>query len=269
MKVMTGHAVPTALTIEFRFFGTFAICVDGRWCAGPSPKKGGELLQYLAIYSRRVATRDELAGAFWPSLDLEDVEHRIHLAASGARVFLRRIFGGADALQCVGSGYTWMPGVKILTDADRFIVLTRLATVESAHAALALYGGDFLAGETADWIAPIRIRMAVARACALEAIIDDLMRREQYASALSFGLELLDAERGHESGTRSVMRCFATLGQRTRAINNINAYARICSNKSGSSPPRKRSGWPRRSSADASHSRIAHGARSSSCSMRN
>jgi DNA-binding SARP family transcriptional activator len=218
MKTLTGQTASAAITIEFRFFGTFAVCVDDRWCTGPPPKKGGEFLQFLGVYSRRVATRDELAAAFWPGLDLEDVEHRIHLAASGARVFLRRHFGGIDALQCVGSGYTWSPDVKILTDADRLIALTRRATIENAHAALALYGGDFLAGETADWLTPIRIRMASARACALEAIVDDLMTRKQYAVALSFGLELVDAERGHESGTRSVMRCFAALGQRTRAV---------------------------------------------------
>ncbi len=76
----------------------------------------------------------------------------------------------------------------------------------------------FFAGETADWLQPTRVRIASARACALEAIVEDLIRGEQYASALSYGLELTEADRGHENATRLVMRCYATLGQRTRAL---------------------------------------------------
>ena len=222
MEALEDAECAIGATLEFRFLGAFAIRSGDSWYSGPAPKKGGGLIQYLGIYPRRVATRDELATAFWPGLDFESVGHRIHLAASGARVFLRRLFGGIDALQCVGSGYTWNPRIRIVSDAERFIEHTRLGTMESLRAAVDLYGGDFLAGETADWLQPMRVRIASARACALEAIIEDLLAREQYAAALSFGLDLVDAERGHEIGTRHVMRCFAALGQRTRAIDQYN-----------------------------------------------
>ncbi len=215
-----------AVTIEFRFFGSFAIRAGDRWQPGPPPKKGGELIQYLGAYPKCVAGRDELAAAFWPGLDIEDVEHRIHLAASGARVYLRRVLDGIDALQCVSGGYAWHPSVRIASDAQRFIEHTRRATLDHLRAAIDMYGGDFLAGETADWLQPMRVRLASARACALEAVIADLLARRQYAAALSFGLELVDAERGHEIGTRYVMRCFAALGQRTRAIEQYHRLER-------------------------------------------
>jgi len=205
-------------TIEFRFLGGFAVRSNGSWHSGPAPKKGGGLIQYLGTYPRRVATRDEIATAFWPGLDLDEVEHRIHLAASGARMFFRRIFGGIDPLQCVGSGYCWRQSVQVVSDADRFLEWTRRGTLESLRTAVELYAGDFLAGDTADWLQPMRVKMAAARACALETIVEELLMREQFAAALSFGLDLVSAERGHENGTRQVMRCFASLGQRTRAI---------------------------------------------------
>ena len=89
------------LGLEFRFLGQFSIRGPGGWQAGPSLKKGGELLQYLGIYPRRIATKDELAAAFWPELDPEAVAHRLHLAASGARGYLRRMLGASDAIVAV------------------------------------------------------------------------------------------------------------------------------------------------------------------------
>jgi DNA-binding SARP family transcriptional activator len=64
----------------------------------------------------------------------------------------------------------------------------------------------------------MRVKIAAARAHALETLVEELLRGEQYAAALAFGLDLVEAERGHERATRQVMRAFAALGQRTRAI---------------------------------------------------
>ena len=236
MIALREEECTVAATLEFRFLGAFAVRSGGIWHAGPAPKKGREFIQYLGIYPRRVATRDELAAAFWPGLDSESVGHRIHLAASGARVFLRRLFGGVDALHCVGTGYKWNPRIQIVSDADRFVERTRRGTIESLRAALELYEGDFLAGETADWLQPMRVKIAAARACALEAIVADLFAREQYAAALPFALDLVDAERGHENGTRLVMRCFAALGQRTRALEQYNLLKTYLAQQIGVEP---------------------------------
>jgi DNA-binding SARP family transcriptional activator len=227
---------PVAVTIEFRYLGGFAVRSEGSWRAGPAQKKGGGFIQYLGIYPRRVATRDEIAAAFWPGIDIQDVEHRIHLAASGARIFLRQLFGGIDLLQCVGSGYTWNPGIRVVSDVDRFLDYARHGTMDSLRAAVDLYGGDFLAGDTSDWLQPMRVKMASARACALEAIVEDLLAHEQYAAGLLFGLDLVDTERGHETGTRQVMRCFAALGLRTRAIDQYDLLTAYLAEQIGVEP---------------------------------
>jgi DNA-binding SARP family transcriptional activator len=80
-----------------------------------------------------------------------------------------------------------------------------------------LYGGEFLAGETADWLQPMRVRCAAAYACALEALAQRAEAAHDYAGALSAGFKLQDVERGHEGATRLIMRCFAALGFRDRA----------------------------------------------------
>jgi DNA-binding SARP family transcriptional activator len=204
--------------IEFQLLGRFGIRAGDAWHAGPSAKKGGWLLQYLAAYPRRVATRDQLAAAFWPSCSSEDVTHRIHLTASGARAYLRALFGGIDALQFAGSGYCWAAGVRIVSDVDWLLAQSRHGTFDGYRRAIDLYGGEFLAGETADWLQPMRIKVATARDRALESLAVDLMQRDQWAQALDYALELIDSERGHEAATRLVMRCFAQLGQPARAL---------------------------------------------------
>jgi DNA-binding SARP family transcriptional activator len=222
--------------LQFRFLGPFAVCSAGAWHPGPPPKKGREFIQYLGVYPRRVATIEDLASAFWPRFEIDDVRHRIHLAASGARIFLRHVLGGVDALKCLGGGYTWDPAIRIESDVEQFIARSRHGTLDAFREAIELYGGEFLAGETADWLQPMRVRLATARASALEALAESAFASRDYARALSFGLELVDAERGHESGTRLVMRCFASLGQRTRVLEQYMALKNYLAEQIGVEP---------------------------------
>ncbi|MBD5635089.1 MAG: hypothetical protein IAI49_11485 [Candidatus Eremiobacteraeota bacterium] len=209
--------------MQFRFLGTFAVGCGDAWHPGPSPKKGGEFIAYLGVYPRRVAALDELAEAFWPGMEIDDVRHRIHLAASGARRYLYGLLG-ADAFACRTGGYAWNPSLAIESDLEKFLAFRRMGTAEAQLAAIDLYRGEFLAGETADWLQPMRTRLATERASALASLAERAYGERDYARALSFGLELVDAERGSESGTRLVMRCFAGLGHRARVLEQ---YARL------------------------------------------
>jgi DNA-binding SARP family transcriptional activator len=204
-------------TIELRFLGRFAIRAGDRWHSAPSPKKGGWLLQYLGSYPDRVASRDELAAAFWPLCHSEDVAHRIHIAASGARAFLRRLFG-IDALECIGSGYSWHSNVRIVSDADTLLEHANSQSPDRFRLAAELYRGEYLAGETTEWLQRRRIKFAAVRAYVLQRLVEYLIADGDYVSALSFGLDLIDSERGHEAATRLVMRCFAQIGQPLRAM---------------------------------------------------
>jgi DNA-binding SARP family transcriptional activator len=205
------------LDIRFRFFGSFAIRSNGEWQSGPAPKKGREFLQYLGSHPRRVATRDDLADAFWPGADLDSVTHRIHLAASGARRYLRELLGGFDAIECVPGGYAWNPTARVVSDVDELFALTRVGDCESLKAVGTLYQGEFLTGEVGDWLLPLRVRCASAFAIAVCQLAEDAMQRGEYGAALTYGLHLVEWEPGHESARRLVIRCFAALGQRARA----------------------------------------------------
>ncbi len=213
---MTSHK-EGRISLELRFLGQFSIRGAQGWQPGPSLKKGGELLQYLGTYPRRIATKDELAAAFWPGLEPEDVAHRLHLAASGARAYLRGRLDACDALISVPGGYAWSPNTTIGSDIERFLAYCKNRASQSLESAVALYGGEFLAGESADWLQPMRVQCASAYACALETLAHQAEASGDFPAALSAAFKLHDAERGHEGATRLIMRCFAALGQRERA----------------------------------------------------
>jgi LuxR family transcriptional regulator, maltose regulon positive regulatory protein len=204
-------------TLRLRFLGQFSLLTTDGWQLGPPLKKGGELLRYLGSYPRRIATRDELAAAFWPALDTDAVAHRIHLAASGARAYLRRHLGASDPIAYVVGGYAWSLGTAVQTDVEEFFTLCRQGSLESLEAAAAIYGGEFLSGESAEWLQPMRIRCASVYACALESLARVAEADRDFPAALDTGLKLYEAERGHEGATRLIMRCFAALGLRDRA----------------------------------------------------
>jgi DNA-binding SARP family transcriptional activator len=205
-------------TLAFRFLGQFSVLGSDSWQAGPSPKKGGELLRYLGVYPRRIATKDELAVSFWPDLDADAVAHRLHLAASGARAYLRLRLGVPDAILCVVGGYAWSPETRVRTDVEDFLALCKDGSSQSLEAAVGLYTGELLAGENADWLQPMRIRCASAYACALELLAIQAEAAQDFAAALNAAFKLQESERGHEGATRLIMRCFAALGQRDRAV---------------------------------------------------
>ena len=129
------------LGLEFRFLGAFSLRADTRWHEGPGAKRGRELIQYLGAYPRRVATHEALAEAFWPGVDVEEVAHRIHLSASGARRYLQGVLGGHDVIRRTPGGYMWDAGVQVTSDVDRLLRLCESQSSDELRSALAVYGG--------------------------------------------------------------------------------------------------------------------------------
>jgi DNA-binding SARP family transcriptional activator len=205
-------------TLDVRLLGEFAIRVGDRWEPGPPPMRGRCLIQYLAIHRAGVTPRERLTEAIWPELDGEAATHRVHIAVSGARAYLRRALGGIDAIRCVRSGYAWSPEITVATDVDAFLEAAHGESREELMRAKELYGGELLVSDSAEWIEPLRVRCAAAYVGVLERLAENAISYGEHGQALAFGLELVAFDRGHEGASRLVMRCFAALGRRGRAL---------------------------------------------------
>lgn len=214
-------AVPDASarrrTLVVRCLGEFAIRDGERWLSGSSIKKGRQLIQYMVAHPRRLVSRDELVEAFWPDCETDDAAtHRVHLLVSAARAMLRGVLGGDDAIRSVRGNYVWNDALTIETDFARFLALAQGDDPADWHEALRLYQGEFLSGEQADWILPLRVRCESTFVTVLERLAEDAFARGDHAVAVTRGFELIEAERGHEGAARLVMRAFAALGRRER-----------------------------------------------------
>jgi DNA-binding SARP family transcriptional activator len=135
------------------------------------------------------------------------------------------VLGGEDVIDCVSGGYAWGPQIRISSDANEFLELCRSKSSEALQSASDLYAGEFLAGETADWLQPLRVRCATAYSCAMDRLAEEAVAGGDFEKALLYGLQLTAFEPAHEGATCLVMRCFAALGQRARALERYDALA--------------------------------------------
>lgn len=212
---------PAGPFLRFTCLGGFQILDENdRPCSEPPPppKRGRELIQYLALRPARSASRGRLGDLFWPELDGDGLNHRLHIAASGARAFLRCLLDGFDAIACTPDGYSWHPAVRIDSDVFRFADLFRSGSLDAFKRAVPLYSGELFEGDESDWLQRERIRYATMFATMLEHLARSALAEGDADEALAYGLELLSLDRADEGASRLVMTSFGALGRRGSAF---------------------------------------------------
>lgn len=217
------HDVSGARALRVTCFGNFRISGARGWERGPEQRRARELLQYLVLHPRSVAGRERLTEVLWPGESSDAVAHRLHSAVSGARTFLRGVLAGYNAIRCTDEGYGWDPEVRIECDVVTFAERYREGTTAAMREAVALYGGELLEGQDADWVRPARVKYAQMYASMVERLAHDAFERGSFEQALQFALGLLDVDRANESAARLVLSCFRALGRRAQALGEYDA----------------------------------------------
>ena len=210
-------------TLRVSCFGNFRVAGDAGWERGPEQKRAREVMQYLVLHPKSVASRERLTEFLWPGDASGLVLHRLHAAVSGARTFLRGVLGGFNAIRCTDEGYAWYPGMQIESDVGAFAELYRDGSAAAMKSAVSLYAGELLEGQDADWVRPARVRYASMYASMVERLASDALAAGDFEQALHFALELLEIDRAHEGASRLVQRCFAALGRRAQALGEYTA----------------------------------------------
>jgi DNA-binding SARP family transcriptional activator len=212
--------------LQVRSLGTFALRTDAAWHVGGAFKRGRELLQYFVSYPRVAASRETLVEALWPDADGESVAHRLHLAVSGARAALRALLPDVDAIRCSAGSYAWHQAVAIESDVETLLGANRTGSRAAMESAVALYAGEFLAGDNAEWMYPLRLRCSNAYVTMLERLAEAALTERDYPNALEWSLRLVEFDRAHEGATRLVMRALAASGRRGAALAQFNELVR-------------------------------------------
>jgi predicted ATPase/DNA-binding SARP family transcriptional activator len=185
--------------------------------------KGRELLYYLLCHRPR--TREQIGLALW--LDASPAQLRSNLRAT--LYHLRRALGRSDWILFDGEHYAFNRSLPYWFDVEAFE--NALAEVQQAPAkppvqavlswekALSLYRGDFLEDvETGDWSVLQREALRRRYLEALLVVGRARFAHEHYVRAARAFLQLLSHDSYDETAHRELMRCYARMGERGKAL---------------------------------------------------
>ncbi|MFD3324512.1 BTAD domain-containing putative transcriptional regulator [Streptomyces sp. NPDC058701] len=224
---MSTAAIETAEPrVRVRFLGDFELTVNGarveRWRAG----KARGLFQYLVVHRGQMLTRDRLYESLWPGTDSTSGSS-LKVAAHA----LRRVLDahpdrpGDSGIRLVYRDFGYVLHVSGLwSDLDRFqeLVHTGLRASVARDAALArtrlgaaldLYGGEFLRGESADWVVEQREYLRALALRALGVLRADAEAREDAVELIELCMRTLEIDRHHEETYRALMSAHGRRGE--------------------------------------------------------
>jgi DNA-binding SARP family transcriptional activator/tetratricopeptide (TPR) repeat protein len=139
--------------------GAYEITSDGVAIAPPATAKARSLLAYLALRRDETIRREALMNEFWP--DAEPTSARNNLKTTLSTI--RRTFRAAgvdadDIVEVSRDAVRWLAPVSVDSrDFER-----RSADVDDERrAAIAIYRGEFLPGDSSEWAEDLRHRLAL------------------------------------------------------------------------------------------------------------
>jgi LuxR family maltose regulon positive regulatory protein len=232
------------------FFGRFEILCDGNPLQLGRSSKALTILKYLLANRRRPVSQDHLMGWLWPESNLKKARWSLNSAIHG----LRKLLGGCAPSLSTGyltledGYYRLSPAVGVWTDVDEFDERceggrrlqnqgnVRAAAVEYERA-VELYRGDYLIGDLyEDWTMVERERLSNAYMDVLGRLAAHYMETGQYQESIRGCYKMLEKDRCHEDSYRLLMRCYARLGLRRRAVEQYRICEKILGLEYGTAP---------------------------------
>ncbi len=145
--------------LSLQTLGAFRFCADGRELTPPPTQKARALLVYLVLHRGVELSRESITELFWSDCTPERGRSSLNTALWSIRRALRD--GGVDAdaaLTAKRAHVVW----RLETDLDLRTFAEGAASddVSSKRAAIALYRGEFLEGDYAEWSVAQRERAA-------------------------------------------------------------------------------------------------------------
>ena len=221
--------------------GGFSIRVHGEPLAlgRKTPAKPLALLKLLAAQGPHAIADAQVADALWPDKASSAPSclavnlHRLRRLLGATEVLVHR-----DRQVAIDSRWVWCDAIaceKLLDQAAR--CAQDAQRMQLVRRALALYGGDFLAGEPgAGWIgsARARLRARYVRACA--ALAERLAAEGRWEQALSFYQRGVDADELAENLCLGLMACCGAMHRPLAGRDAYQRFARALAAHSGAQP---------------------------------
>ncbi len=237
-------------SLRVHFFGHFEMLCDGETLPLGRNGKALTIFKYLLANRNRPVSQDHLMGWLWPESNLKKARWSLNSAIHG----LRKLLSGCPPAASVNyvlleeGYYRLCPTVQVETDVDEFDAhyeqgrrLEKAGRAEEAAAeyekAVELYRGDYLIEDLyEDWTMVERERLANAYAEMLDRLAAHYMETGQLRESIRACYQALEKDRCHEDSYRLLMRCYARLGMRGRALRQFRLCEKILGQMYGTAP---------------------------------
>ncbi|MGB3683656.1 MAG: BTAD domain-containing putative transcriptional regulator [Rubrobacteraceae bacterium] len=216
-----------------RFFGGFEVSCRGEPLELGRNSKAVAIFKCLLARKGRPVSQETLMGWLWPESSPKKARWSLNSAVYALRRSLDEHSPDIASSDCVilGRGhYHLARGLRISSDVEEFDAgyergrfLERARKTEDAvseyEEAVALYRGDYLVEDLyEDWTMIERERLTSAYVDLLDRLAAYYARTGNLQRCITDRYRLLEKDPYHEESYRSLMRCYARLGLRGRAL---------------------------------------------------
>jgi two-component SAPR family response regulator len=227
--------------VAVRYLGDFSLLIDGqevsRWRAG----KTRSLFQYLLVNRDRLVLRERLQEVLWPGVDWSHNSSSLKVAVHALRQILKDIpqSGGRPVMEVCHQDYGYVlraRGIKV--DFEELESQFNAAQAAEARGdtaealrccrrVSALYAGDFLPGESADWVQEQREWNRSIALRAIDRLRADALAREQYTEVITWCRRILDIDPYREQVYRLLMYVHGRFGE----LGSVNGWYELCARR--------------------------------------
>ncbi len=244
--------IPLAVkpSLRVRFFGHFELLRDGEVLVLRRNGKALTILKYLLANRTRPVSQDHLMGWLWPESNPKKARWSLNSAIHTLRKLLSESSSSSPPNYVVlkEGHYRLCPDVRVTTDVDEFDEryeegrrLQKADRPEEAAAeyerAIELYRGDYLVEDLyQDWTMVERERLSNAYVNMLWRLAVHYAESGQPQESIRACYRILEKDRCHEDSYRLLMRSYARLGLRCRALRQYQLCERILRQEYGTVP---------------------------------
>jgi DNA-binding SARP family transcriptional activator len=239
-----GHTRPIVLA---RLLGGCRIAIDHTPVPLGTSRRTRSLLAFLIDRGGRPVPRDLLMEVFWPTSRPSAARNSLHVAMCGVRKVLARAWPG-EVIVCQGDVYRFSEHIDVWSDVVELERRCEQATVARAEgrlddavsdyeAALALYGGEFLATDPyLEWALERREELRQRAVACADGLGELHLEQGDLHRALVVSSQVLREEPCHEPVARRLMVTYARLGQPHMALRQFDRIVEVLDRELGVDP---------------------------------
>jgi predicted ATPase/DNA-binding SARP family transcriptional activator len=203
--------------------------------------KPRELLFYLLSHPPR--TREQIGLALWPEASASKLRGSFHDALHR----LRKALGGSEWVVHEGGRYSFNRSLGYFFDAQAFEERLEKArrlrdrapaeAIDHLKEAIELYGGDFLEEFLgSEWVLGKQDELRGAYQETLTELGRLLFSEGHFAEAAKAYRKVISRDRYSEAAHRQLMRCYARMGERGRALKHYESLIELLDEDLGAKP---------------------------------